>query len=68
MQKVCSEFFQEASAHCRDEVEVMTRINVNLTREAVKAMQCRLSKEAALIVFDVTELLIPKAVEQVRAI
>jgi len=45
MQKVCSEFFQEASAHCRDEVEVMTRINMNLTGEAVKTMQ-RLSKEA----------------------
>ena len=46
MQKVCSEFFQEASAHCRDEVEVMTRINMSLTSEAVKAMQ-RLSKETA---------------------
>jgi hypothetical protein len=46
MQKVCSEFFQEVSAHCRDEVEVMTRINMNLTGEVVKAMQ-RLSKEAA---------------------
>jgi len=45
MQKVCSEFFQEASARCRDEVEVMTRINMNLTGEAVKTMQ-RLSKEA----------------------
>ena len=46
MQKVCSEFFQKVSAHCRDEVEVMTRINMSLTSEAVKAMQ-RLSNEAA---------------------
>jgi hypothetical protein len=46
MQKVYAEFFQEASAHCRDEVELMTRINMILTGEAVKAMQ-RLSKEAA---------------------
>ena len=46
MQKVCFEFFQEASAHCRDEVEVMTRINMDLTGEAVKTMQ-RLRKEAA---------------------
>jgi hypothetical protein len=45
MQKVYAEFFKEASAHCRDEVELMTRINMNLTGEAVKAMQ-RLSKEA----------------------
>ena len=47
MQKVCSEFFQEVSAHCRDEV---TRINMNLTGEVVKAMQ-RLSKEAARLSF-----------------
>jgi hypothetical protein len=46
MQKVCSEFLQKASAHCQNEVEVMTRINMNLTGEAVKAMQ-RLSKETA---------------------
>jgi hypothetical protein len=45
MQKVCSEFFREVSAHCRDEVEMLTRINMNLTGEAVKTMQ-RLSKEA----------------------
>ena len=39
MQKVYAEFFQQASAQCLEEVEHMTKINMSLTDETLKAMQ-----------------------------
>ena len=45
MQKVYGEFFQKASVQCLEEVEQMTKINMNLTAETLKAMQ-RLSQDA----------------------
>ena len=38
MQKVYAEFFQQASVHCLEEVEQMTKINMNLTDVTLKAM------------------------------
>ena len=45
MQKVYAEFFQQASVQCLQEIEQMTKINMNLTGQTLKAMQ-RLSDEA----------------------
>ena len=45
MQKVYAEFFQEASVQCLEEAGHMTKINMNLTGETLKAMQ-RLSEQA----------------------
>ena len=39
MQKVYAEFFQQASVHCLEEVEQMTKINMSLTDGTIKAMQ-----------------------------
>ena len=62
-----SKVFQEASAHCRDEVEVMmTRINMHLTGQGRKDEAAPEQRGHALIVFDVNELL-AKTVEQVGA-
>ena len=45
MQRVYAEFVQKASVQCLEEVEQITKINLNLTGETLKAMQ-RLREEA----------------------